>query len=100
MLKEISGHARGLMLPVAEGLYDVLTTNQGKLMLSVFAVSLVILFQTCFCCQVDWRDPRPWTLCLHPVLPRDVAGGSWSPRKKEFQEKPDTWLSSASWKVY
>ena len=45
MLKEISGHARDLTLLVAEGLYDVLTTNQGKLILMVFAMSLVILFQ-------------------------------------------------------
>lgn len=88
VLREISGHDRGLTLPVGKGLYDVLTANQGKRVLMVFTRSLVILFQMCFCCPVDWGDLWPWG--LHPALPRDVARGSWSHCKKEFKERPDT----------
>lgn len=41
VLKEISGHDRDLTLPVDEVLYDVLTANQGNLILMVFAVTLI-----------------------------------------------------------
>lgn len=41
VLKEISGHDRDLTLPMDEVLYDVLTADQGNLILMVFAVTLI-----------------------------------------------------------
>lgn len=43
--RKYQGCYRSLTLPVGEELYNVLTTNQGKLLPVIFVMSLVVMFQ-------------------------------------------------------